>query len=223
MEFELLYQPAMAVARVMLEPGESVRSESGAMISMSETVTLESKMPGGIAKTIGRIFGGENLFQSYFTASRGAGEVILAPGTIGDILALRLAGEGYMVTSGAYLAGDAGLSFETRTSVKGFFAGEGMFMMRISGHGPLLLNAFGAIHAVELMVGQTYLVDSGHIVAFSDSVGFDIRRAARSWMGTITSKEGVLARFIGPGVVYIQTRSPHTFGSYLGQFIPDES
>lgn len=220
MKYELLYQPTFSVARVMLDPGDGIRAESGAMVSMSPSITMESKMHGGLGKAIGRLFGGESLFQSTFTATHGAGEVILAPPSLGDILTINLNGEGMMVTSGCYLAGDLTLNIETKATIKGFFAGEGLFMMRVSGSGVLLLSAFGAIHPVQLMAGQPYIVDTGHIVAFTETMNYEVRRAAKSLIGSFTSGEGYVAQFTGPGIVYTQTRSPQGFGPWLGQFIP---
>jgi uncharacterized protein (TIGR00266 family) len=220
MNHEILYGPSFAVARVMLDPGESIRAESGAMVSMSPTIGMASKMAGGLGKAIGRMFGGESAFQTTFTATHGSGEVLLAPSTVGDVVPLHLRGDGYMVTSGSYLAGDTSLEIETRASFRGLLVGEGLFLMRVSGHGLLLLSSFGAIHGVELMHGQTYIVDSGHIVAFSDGMRYEARRAARSLFGSLTSGEGIVAHFTGPGVLYLQTRSPQSFGSYLGQFLP---
>ncbi len=223
MKHEILYGPAFATARILLDPGDSVRAESGAMISMSQTVTLTAAATGGIMKVVGRLLGGESAFQSTFTATHGSGEVLLAPRSMGDIAALPVREQGYMVSSGAYLAGDIDLDISTRTNVKAFFAGEGLFLMRISGNGMLLISTFGAIHPVELAAGQVYLVDSGHVVAFTETMEFKVRKAARTWLGSITSGEGVVAEFTGPGIVYIQTRSPHAFGSYISNFIPSES
>ena len=223
MKHEILYQPSFAVARVMLDPGDGIRAESGAMVSMSPTVTMESKMQGGIGKALGRMFGGESLFQTTFTATHGSGEVLLAPAAIGDIASLNLNNEGLMVTSGSYLAGDLSLNIETKATLKGFFAGEGLFIMRVSGSGVLLLSAFGAIHALKLEQGQPYIVDTGHIVAFSETMGYEVRRAARSLWGSFTSGEGFVAHFMGPGVLYTQTRSPQSFGPWVGQFVPRSS
>lgn len=220
MRHELLYQPSFAVARVLLDPGDGIRAESGAMVSMSPTITMDSKMQGGIGKAIGRLLGGESMFQTTFTATHGAGEVLLAPPSIGDIMALNLNSEGMMVTSGCYLAGDLSLNIETRASVKGFFAGEGLFIMRVSGSGVLLLSAFGAIHALRLEAGQPYIVDTGHIVAFSETMQYEVRRAAKSLFGSFTSGEGFVAHFTGPGLLYTQTRSPQGFGPWIGQFVP---
>ncbi len=220
MRYEILYQPSFAVAKLLMEPGDSIRAESGAMVSMSPTITMDSKMQGGLGKAFGRLLGGESMFQTTFTATHGPGELLLAPGAIGDIVALQLQNQGMFVTSGCYLAGDTSLQIETKASVKSFFAGEGLFIMRVSGTGPLLLSTFGALHAVQLAAGQTYVVDTGHIVAFNDSMGYEVHRATQSLWGSFKSGEGYVATFTGPGVVYMQSRSPQSFAPWLGQFMP---
>jgi uncharacterized protein (TIGR00266 family) len=219
MKYELLYQPSFAVARILLEMGESIRAESGAMVSMSTSVKLESKASGGIGKMFGRMLGGESAFLTTFTAEQGAGEVLLAPSTPGDIMPLTVTGP-VMVTSGSYLAGDVSLETETVASMKSFFGGEGLFMMRISGQGLLLLSAFGAIHAIQLQAGQSYIVDTGHLVAFSDGMGYALKKAAKGLLGSLTSGEGIVAELTGPGTIYIQTRTPSGFASWLSRLMP---
>ena len=219
MRFELLYQPSYAIARIMLDPQESIRAESGAMISMSPTISLDSKIQGGIGKALGRMFGGESIFQTTFKATSGPGEVLLAPAGPGDIASVE-PGVGLMVTSGAYLAGDTSLLIETQASFKGFLAGEGLFMMKISGHGTLLLSSFGAIHPIQLGPGQQYIVDTGHLVAFSAGMPFEVRRATKGLLGSFTSGEGVVAHLTGPGLIYIQTRTAPAFAGMIRPFLP---
>ncbi|MFY9234739.1 MAG: AIM24 family protein [Fimbriimonadaceae bacterium] len=132
MRHEILYSPAFACARVLLDPGQSIRCDGGAMVSMSTTITLESKMEGGIGKALGRMFSGETFFQSILTATHGAGEVLLAPSVFGDIIPIQLQGNGYLVTSGGYLASDTSLTAQTKGSWKAFGAGEGMFLTHLS-------------------------------------------------------------------------------------------
>jgi len=223
MQYEILYKPTFSVVKLLMEPGDSVRAESGAMVSMSPTIAMESKVAGGVGKALGRLFGGESFFQTTFTASHGPGEMILASPAVGDVLPLQLNSEGYMVTSGCYLAGDIGLDIQTKVSARSFFAGEGLFIMRVSGSGLLFLSCFGAIHGVKLMTGQPYIVDTGHIVAFTDSMQYSVRTAARSLLGSWTSGEGFVAEFTGPGDLYIQTRSPQGFGPWISRFIPGKS
>lgn len=207
MRHEILFQPEFAVARIMLEPGESIRAESGAMMSMSASINLESKAAGGLGKMFGRMLTGESAFQTTFTATSGPGEVLLAPGLPGDIAVVDVSARPLIVTSGAYLAGDTRLDIQTQASLKGFFGGEGLFMMRIAGPGLLLLSTYGAMRAVELQPGQGYIVDTGHLVAFSEGMGYNLRKATRSLLGSVASGEGIVAEMTGPGIVYTQTRT----------------
>ncbi len=220
MRYEILYQPSYAVARVMLEAGESVRAESGAMMSMTPNVVLDSKMKGGLGGAFTRMLGGESAFQSTFTAQGGPGEVVLAPSVPGDILAINLQNTSMLVTSGCFLACESDLNVQAQANMKAFFSGEGLFMLRISGDGPLLLNSFGAIHAIQLPPGQTYIVDTGHLVAFSDGMPFNLRRATKGIMGMVTSGEGIVAELTGPGLIYTQTRTPGEFARWLGSLMP---
>ncbi len=221
MRHELLYRPTFSAARVMLDPGETIRAESGAMVSMSPTITIESKAQGGIGKALGRLFAGESFFQTKFTASHGAGEVLLAPSSLGDIFAVEVAiPKALMVTSGCFLACDEGLDIATKAQGKGFFAGEGLFLMRVSGAGTLLVSCFGATHTVQLAPGQPYIVDTGHIVAFEESCQYSVRTVTKGLIQSFTSGEGFVAEFVGPGIVYIQTRSPQSFGPWISQYVP---
>jgi uncharacterized protein (TIGR00266 family) len=207
MRHEILFQPEFAVVKMMLDAGESIRAESGAMMSMTANMHLDSKISGGLGKMFGRMLTGESAFQTTFTAQNGPGEVILAPGLSGDIIAVDVSQRPMIVTSGAFLAGDVRLDFKTQASMKGFFGGEGLFMTEISGPGLLLLSSYGAILPIELAPGQPYIVDTGHLVAFHAGMGYNLRKATKSLLGTVTSGEGVVAEMVGPGTVYTQTRT----------------
>jgi uncharacterized protein (TIGR00266 family) len=220
MKYEILYQPSFAVARVMLDPGDSVRAESGAMMAMSATVSLQSKAHGGIGKALGRLLGGESAFQTTYSATNGAGEVLFAPAMPGDIMPIQLQNQAMVVTSGSFLACDLGIEIQTQANLRGFFAGESVFMLRAAGSGTLLVNSFGAIHAVQLAPGQPYIVDTGHLVAFSEGMGFELRKATQGLLQSFTSGEGIVVQLTGPGIVYTQTRTPQGFGAWLSGLIP---
>ncbi|HRJ27916.1 MAG TPA: TIGR00266 family protein [Fimbriimonadaceae bacterium] len=219
MRYELMYQPVFSVARIMLENGESIRAEPGAMMTMSANVELQSKAGGGLGKMLGRMMGGESLFQSTYTATGGPGEVLLVPAGPGDILPMPLQNQSIMVTSGCYLAGDTALDFQTQANMRGFFGGEGLFVIRIAGTGLLLLSAFGAIHPIQLQPGQPYIIDSGHVVAYNEGMQMEVRRASRGLLGSLTSGEGFVFCFTGPGTVYTQTRTPMGFGQFISPFV----
>jgi uncharacterized protein (TIGR00266 family) len=217
MQTRVLYQPAYAAVEVHLAPGETVRAESGAMVSMDDGVTVETAATGGFLKSLGRsMLGGESFFQNTFLAGPAGGQIILAPDLPGDIMVVPLAGEA-IVQSGSYLASDTGIEVSTKWGgARSFFGGEGLFMLRCSGQGTLILSSYGAIHKVSLESGRRYTVDTGHIVAFDGRMTFTVRKVG-SWKSTIFGGEGLVVDFTGPGDIFLQTRSPEAF---LGWLIP---
>ena len=219
MTHEILYRPGAAVAALRLEPGEAVGAETGTMLAMGPEIDLETRT-GGLGKIVGRLLTGEGAFQSRFVAARGGGELILAPSAPGDVQAVRLAGDAYLVASGAMLAASESLDVNAKTRLKNFFIGESLFMLRVSGTGTLFLSAFGAIHPRELQVGESLKVESGHLVAWSDTMEVRVGRVTRSWLGTAFSGEAIVATLTGPGVIYMQTRAPQAFGAYVAGFLP---
>ncbi len=234
MDYEILYQPSYSLARVQLGEGEAITAESGAMVSMSPTIHLEAKMAGGgLMGAVKSAIGGESLFRTTFTAQSGAGEVLLAPATTGDIMGLQMAGQSLFVQPGSYLAGATGLNIGIQGSPRAMLSGEGLFLLTVSGAGLLLLSSFGAIHKVTLGPGEEYIIDSGHMVAFDSNISYTVEKASgRSQglggflKGVVTSAltgEGLVCRYRGPGDIYLQTRSFQSFIRMLVPFLPEKS
>lgn len=225
MQYRVLYRPSFAMAQVQLEAGESLRTESGAMVGMSPHLQLESKMEGGLFKSLGRaMLSGESFFQSTYTAQGAPGELLLAPSTPGDILGVELQDQSYMVQQGSYLAGAVALQLETKfAGMAQMFASEGAFMVRVTGTGLLLLSSYGAIHKITLAAGESYVVDSSHIVAFDANVTYQVTKAAKGFMSSVTSGEGLVVRYTGPGDIYLQTRNIGALAQELIPFLPKPS
>ncbi|TAJ29904.1 MAG: TIGR00266 family protein, partial [Nitrospirae bacterium] len=151
------------------------------------------------------------------------GEVLLAPTVPGDIVVLELDGVSeYMVQKDGFLAGAEGVKIESKMQSlsRGLLGGEGFFILRISGTGSLILNSFGAVHKIALKPDEEYIVDNSHLVAWTATTSYNIEKAAAGWIASFTSGEGLVCRFRGPGVVYIQSRNPSGFGNWIRQFIP---
>jgi uncharacterized protein (TIGR00266 family) len=89
-----------------------------------------------------------------------------------------------------------------------------MFWVKCSGTGDVLLNSFGAIHEIE--VNGEYVVDTGHIVAFDDTLQFNLGKAGSSWIGSFLGGEGLVCKFKGQGKLYCQSHNPPSFGKLLG-------
>lgn len=220
MKHELSSGPAAAVVKVHLNKGEELTCEVGAMVAMStkmtvETTTKQRGAKGGIMQGIRRMFSGENLFINHFTAKADEQYLILGPTFMGDIVHHHLEQGALIVQGGSWLASDTKISVDTTFQGlgKAFFSGEGAFWVKCTGNGDIFLNSFGSIYVVE--VDGEYIVDTGHIVAFEDSLQFGVEKAGASWIGAILSGEGLVCRFSGKGKLYCQSHNPPSFGYSL--------
>jgi uncharacterized protein (TIGR00266 family) len=221
--YEVLHQPAFALAVVKLQAEQSIQAESGAMVSMSANVELQSQMKGGLFGAIKRAAGGESAFVSTFTARGGPGEVTFAPGAPGDVAAIEMNNQTFFVQSSSYLAGDASLVVDTKWGgAKSFFGGEGLFVLQVQGRGLLLVSSFGAIHRKRLQPGERYVVDTGHLVAWEGTTQYTLRKAAAGFFRSIVSGEGIVAEFSGPGELLIQTRNLAALAGLLKPFFPSQ-
>ena len=90
----------------------------------------------------------------------------------------------------------------------------------MTGQGIALLASFGAIHRKTLAAGEHYIVDTGHIVAFSDTIEYTIRKAAGGLFNTAASGEWLVSEYVGPGEILMQTRQPGAFATWLTPFLP---
>ena len=222
-KYEVLHQPAFSLAVIQLQAEQSIQAEAGAMVSMSANIELQSQMKGGLFGAIKRAAGGESAFVSTFTARGGPGEVTFAPGAPGDIAAIELNNQTFFVQSSSYLAGDAGLSVDTKWGgAKSFFGGEGLFVLMVQGRGLLLVSSFGAIHRKSLQAGERYVVDTGHLVAWEGTTQYTLRKAAAGFFRSIVSGEGIVAEFSGPGEILIQTRNLAAFAGLMKPFFPTQ-
>ena len=217
MRAEILYRPSYSMAIVDMEPFEEIRVESGSMVSMTEAMTLKTQMEGGLLRSLSRsLFGGESFFMNIYQAPNFGGQINLAPALPGDMMILEVRPQDtLLVQGGSYVASSMGIEIDTKWGgARTFFASEGLIMLRTSGEGLLLLSSYGAIHPVDLAPGQKYTIDTGHLVAFSEHMGFNVRRIG-GMRSTLFSGEGLVVDLTGPGRIYMQTRSEDAFLSWL--------
>ncbi len=221
MEVEIKYRPSYSIAAVKLSPGETIQVEGGAMVGMSAGLTLETKAKGGLIKSLARkVLAGESFFVNTYRAPAQGGEILLAPALPGDMDVRTLQNDSLVIQSGSYVASSDGVEIDTKWGgAKTFFAREGVFMLKASGTGTLLLSSYGAIMEVNLTAGQTYTVDTGHLVAFTEGMGFNVRSIG-GLKSTVFSGEGLVVDLTGPGQVLLQTRSEAAFLAWLLPLLP---
>lgn len=176
------------------------------MIAMTPTITLK----GTVKFSMKKLIVGGDLAHSTFT---GPGELLLAPPSLGDITNIRLGGdEQWSVGRDAFLACTQGVlkEYKRQGIGKAMFSGEGLFVYKISGNGILWITSLGAIIRKDLAEGERYIVDNGHLVAWNTKYILE-RVASGGIISGLSSGEGLVCKFTGPGTVFMQTRNPVSF------------
>ncbi len=224
MQVEIKYDPAFAIAFVTLDQGEGIRAESGAMVSHSAGLQMQTSTQGGFMKGLKRAVGGESFFMNTFTATQPGDQIGLASPLPGDIAHWPLTGQTVYLQSGAYLASGLGIDVDSSWGgSKGFFGAGSLIVLKVSGTGDLLVSAYGAIHAIDLAPGQSYVVDTGHLVGWSEGVATQVNKAGGGWKQTLLGGEGLVCTLTGPGRIYLQTRSTIDFVNWLIPQLPTPS
>ena len=213
--------PAFAFGTISIEPGGEVHVEAGAMAAYSDGVDVETKARGGVFAGLKRsMFGGETFFINTFRSS-GGGTVSVAADLPGDMTMITMdAAHALLVQSGSWIASDPGVDVDTKWGgSKTFFSGKGLFLLRCTGQGDVLVAAYGGILPMTLAAGQSYTLDTGHVVAFDESVQFSVHKAG-NWKTTVLGGEGLVTRFTGPGRLWLQTRSQNDLLDWLIPRLP---
>jgi uncharacterized protein (TIGR00266 family) len=168
------------------------------------------------------VLGGESFFLNTFTAGGPDARVIVAPALVGDVIKWPLAGETVYLQSGSYLAAPDSISVDSQWGgAKTFFSKEGLFMLKCSGVGDLIVSSYGAIHRVDLAAGESYIVDTGHMVGWDGGITYVVEKVG-NWKSTLLGGEGLIVKLTGPGTAYVQTRSPSGFIDWLVPKLPTQ-
>jgi len=222
LKYEIKYQPSYSMLEVELEQNERITGESGSLTYMSpnidvDTRTREKSLLGSLKTSL---FGGQSLFVTDFTSMGGPGKLALVAAPIGDIVKLDISPEnGYIIQKSSYLASSQDIDLDVRWEgfSRGLF-GQGLFMVRTTGNGDLFINTFGAIDKHVLGPGEQLVVDNFHLVAFSNTCEYEVRKFG-TWKDTLFSGEGLVTYIEGPGEVYIQTKNLREFVDWIWQLI----
>jgi uncharacterized protein (TIGR00266 family) len=204
----------LQVVRVRLHPGQEIYAEAGKMVYKTSNVNWETRMSG---ETLGeklfgalrRTFTGESLFLTYFRVEGGEGEVGFAGDYPGRVRAFDLApGQSVMAQRDAFLFAQSGVQLSVALVKKlgaDFFGGEGFILEKLTGPGTVFIHGGGDFVEFTLAVGETLHVDTGCIVAFDDSVAYDIQFVGGVKAALFGGEGLFLASLTGPGRVVVQS------------------
>lgn len=206
---------------IELDPQETVIAEAGAMMYMEDGISFETKMGDGSKPSQGlmgmlgsaakRALTGESLFMTHFTNRAPAGKKHVAFGAPypGKIVAIDLdeANGELICQKDSFLCAALGTEISIAFNKKlgaGLFGGEGFILQRLRGDGMVFIHAGGTI-VEKRLVGEKIMVDTGCIVAFENTIAYDIQRAG-NLKSMVFGGEGLfLATLQGTGRVWLQS------------------
>lgn len=220
MQYQILGKTVPAV-EVTLNRGECMYTQRGGMSWQTQGINMTTNARGGVMKSLGRMFAGESIFMSTYTAEVDNAKVAFSTTVPGDIKAINLSEipNGITLQKGAFLCAEPGVELNIAFSKRftaGLFGGEGFILQKAQGRGMLFLEIDGDPIEKVLAPGEVLKVDTGNVVAFENTVSYDIETV--KGLGNIfLGGEGLfLTRLVGPGKVIIQTQN---FGDFAGKII----
>ncbi|MBC6491665.1 TIGR00266 family protein [Flavihumibacter stibioxidans] len=225
----------MQFVEVELDPNETAIAESGSFMMMDDGVQMATIFGDGSQQQSGGFFGklmsagkriltGESLFMTAFTnTSHGKKRVSFAspyPGKIIPLDLLQLGGR-IICQKDAFLCAAKGVSVGIALQRKlgtGIFGGEGFIMQKLEGDGMAFVHAGGHVFERELQPGEVLKLDTGCVVAYTQTIDFDIQFVG-GIRNTIFGGEGLFfATLRGPGKVWIQTLPISRLASRIMQY-----
>lgn len=207
---------------VELEAGETMISEAGGRTWTRGPITTETKA-GGAMKALGRMFSGESLFLSRYTAQSDA-EIAFTSSFPGKIIAKELAaGESIICQKSAFLCATAGVDLSVFFQKKlgaGLVGGEGFIMQKVTGPGTVFLELDGYAPEYDLGPGQRIVCDTGVLAYMDETCSLDVQMV-KGVKNMFFGGEGMFDTVVtGPGKVCLQTMPAAKLAGCIAPYIP---
>ncbi len=208
---------------IQLDPGETIISEAGGRTWLRGPVKLETKAEGGLGKSLGRVFSGESLFMSRYTA-QGPAEIAFSSSFPGSIVVRTLEpGESIICQKSAFLCATYGVDLAVHFQKKlgaGLVGGEGFVMQRVTGPGMVFLEVDGYCHEYDLGQGEQIICDTGVVAIMDATCQMDVRMI-KGIKNVLFGGEGLFDTVVtGPGKVHLQTMTIAKLAKLMIPFIP---
>ncbi len=217
-----VYGDDLQFVEIMLDPRETIVAEAGAMMYMDSEIQMDTVFGDGSANQptgmMGKLMSagkraitGESLFMTTFTNNgREKKHIAFAAPYPGKVIPFDLMDVGgtLICQKDSFLCAAKGIAigiaFQKKIGV-GLFGGEGFIMQKLVGDGLAFMHAGGTIIKKELAPGETLLLDTGCLVALTQTVNYDIKFAGNVKTALFGGEGLALATLTGPGSVWLQS------------------
>jgi uncharacterized protein (AIM24 family) len=212
---------SMQMIVFQLDEGQRVYAEAGKFLWKTVNVNVETRLskgdaagaepaPSGASGLLNkalktgvemgkRHLAGESVAFQHFTATGGSGLVAFAGTLPGTMRAIELDGTGgWTAEKDAFVCAESTVDFDIafQNFKAGRKSGEGFVLEKFTGVGTLVIA--GAGNFIELnpaKYGGSIEVDTGCVVAFQDTVAYEMKR-----VGALNSQAVMSAMFAGSGL-----------------------
>ncbi len=191
-----------------LKRDQVIWASNGVLMSYNEKVDWQLKVPGGVGKAVSRMMSGEGVALTRIQAKGPGGQVVLTNNSPGRLLTWDLDRGGITCTSGSFVAALGEVSIDVtmaRRAGAAFFGGAGLFLQKLTGTGIVIVHGAGDFHLRELKAGETILVSTGNLAAFSSSIDYDIRGVGGCRKMLFGGEGLFMTALTGPGWVMMQS------------------
>lgn len=208
-----------------LKPGETIKADGGTMMYMKGDVELDGVKSDGASSFFGRIFSGESAFLSLFKGGAKGGKVSFAGIMPGSMTSVNLKGNGanIVVTRKGFVCCDEQVKVGGKTNLRGLIEigqEEGFVLTRAYlpegvTSGRVWISSFGTHERHVLADGEILKVNNGMFLA--SNITYTLEKAGKTLTSSLFSGEGFMMKFVGPGVVYTQSRNFNEFSRIIEQ------
>ncbi|MQN00747.1 MAG: TIGR00266 family protein [Lachnospiraceae bacterium] len=212
----------LPVLKVLLDAGEGIQCEAGAMSWMDNEIEMQTSA-GGLGRMFGRMLTKENAFLNTYIANR-PGEIAFASKFPGSIRAVEVTpGNGLIVQKGSFLASFGNIQSEVYLQKRfgsGLFGGEGFLMRHYTGQGLVFLEIDGSAHEYDIPSNDCKIVDTGYVAAMSDSCRMEIKTIS-GVKNVLFGGEGLFNTVVyGPGHIILQSMPIASTAMTLYSYMP---
>ncbi len=216
---------SLPILSCALEPGEAIISEVGGRAWTRGNITTETTGGGGAKKMLGRMFSGESLFMSKYTA-QAPSEITFTSSFPGAIKAIELApGQAIICQKSSFLCATDGVDLSIHFNKKigtGIFGGEGFIMQKITGPGIAFVEVDGYASEYTLAPGERIVCDTGVLVLMDESCSMDIEMV-KGLKNKLLGGEGLIDTVVtGPGKVCLQSMSIEKLAGKIIPYLPSK-
>lgn len=214
-------------ANVILNAGETVVTQSGAMAWEDANITMSTNAEGGLLKSIGRMFSGASLMFVKHTAQQDNARITFSASFPGTIREFKIdENHEYFAQKSAFLVADEGVNIDASVNKNfwaGLLGGEGFILQKFTGNGSILAEIDGSVVEMELQPGEQIKVETGHVALFESTISYDVESVS-GFKNVLFGGQGLfLTTLTGPGKVYLQTLTAQDMAQKLIPYMPSSS